>query len=90
MKLFLNQEPFSDIIRYVYFNENQELIESDWDKRFGDRKVKIAFIGQDMNEAEIRVVLDQCLSSESEIGSEKWRQGYNDDSPVERISELID
>ena len=90
MKLFLNQEPFSDIIRYVYFNENQELIESDWDKRFGDRKVTIAFIGQDMDEAEIRVVLNPCLSSESEIGSEKWRQGYNDDSPVERISELID
>jgi G3E family GTPase len=60
---------FEDRIRYAPFVENQELIESDWDKLFGDRKTEIVFIGQDMNEAKIRRSLDLCLSSELEINS---------------------
>jgi G3E family GTPase len=79
---------FEDRIRYAPFVENQELIESDWDKLFGDRKTEIVFIGQDMNEAKIRRSLDLCLSSELEINSKKWMNGYDDNWPVERTSAI--
>ena len=79
---------FEDRIRYAPFVENQELIESDWDKLFGDRKTEIVFIGQDMNEAKIRRSLDLCLSSEQEINSKKWMNGYDDNWPVERTSAI--
>ena len=79
---------FEDRIRYATFVENQELIESDWDKRFGDRKTEIVFIGQDMDEAQIRRSLDLCLSSDQEIDSKKWINGYDDNWPVERTSAI--
>ena len=79
---------FEDRIRYATFVENQELIESEWDKRFGDRKTEIVFIGQDMDEAQIRRSLDLCLSSDQEIDSKKWINGYDDNWPVERTSAI--
>ena len=79
---------FEDRIRYAPFVENQELIESDWDKLFGDRKTEIVFIGQDMDEAKIRRSLDLCLSYEQEINSKKWMNGYDDSWPVERTSAI--
>ena len=79
---------FEDRIRYAPFVENQELIESDWDKLFGDRKTEIVFIGQDMDEAKIRRSLDLCLSSYQEINSKKWMNGYDDNWPVERTSAI--
>ena len=79
---------FEDRIRYAPFVENQELIESDWDKLFGDRKTEIVFIGQDMDEAKIRRSLDLCFSSEQEINSKKWMNGYDDNWPVERTSAI--
>ena len=46
--------PFDERTRYASFVENQELIESTWDSTFGDRKNEIVFIGQEMDEAQIR------------------------------------
>ena len=40
----------SDRLNYSAFIENQNQIEEDWDKTFGDRKNEIVFIGQEMNE----------------------------------------
>jgi G3E family GTPase len=77
---------FEDRIRHVSFIENQALIESDWDKQFGDRKIEIVFIGQDMDEVQIKKGLDLCLSTDLEIKSQKWLKGYNDVWPVERTS----
>ena len=37
-----------------------------------------------MNEKLIRSELDNCLSTEIEIRSEKWKQGYEDSWPVQR------
>ncbi len=69
---------------YLAFLENQEQIEKDWDTTFGDRKNEIVFIGQGMNEADIRKHLDACLSTDNEIASNEWRRGYEDEWPVER------
>ena len=76
--------PFEKRIQYVAFVDNQEHIESAWDTYFGDRKNELVFIGQDMNEKLIRSELDNCLSTETEIRSEKWKQGYEDSWPVQR------
>ena len=71
--------------KYLPFLENQKQIEKDWDKKFGDRKNEIVFIGQEMDKEKIRQELDQCLSSDEEILSNDWKSGYLDDWPVERM-----
>ena len=67
------------------FIENQQHIESDWDNVFGDRKNEIVFIGQKMNKELIISHLDSCLSTDEELESNKWIEGYEDDWPVEKV-----
>jgi len=80
--------PFDERIKYLSFVENQKLIEKNWDKEFGDRKNELVFIGQDMNEKLIRAQLDFCLSTEDEINTKKWKEGFEDLWPVQRINLL--
>lgn len=76
--------PFEKRIEQMPFIENQTQVDSDWDTTFGDRKNEIVFIAQDMDEALIRSHLDVCLSTDSEISSQKWKDGYADNWPVEK------
>ena len=76
---------FHERMKYLPFVENQKQIEKDWDKKYGDRKNEIVFIGQEMDKEKIRKELDQCLSSDEEILSNDWKSGYLDDWPVERM-----
>ena len=80
--------PFEKRAQFLVFLENQEQIESIWDKTFGDRKNEIVFIGQDMDEALITSELDACLATDEELDSEKWVRGYYDEWPVERAYAL--
>ncbi len=80
--------PFEKRIRYVAFVENQRQIEADWDGTFGDRKNEIVFIGQDLDEENIRSALDACLATEAELTTQKWRQGYDDEWPVQKVYTL--
>ena len=77
---------FNDRMRYAGYMENQEVIEAGWDKTFGDRKNEIVFIGQDMDEELIRADLDSCLSTEDELATGFWVDGYQDHWPIERFS----
>ena len=70
------------------FVQNQEQIESDWDLKFGDRKNEIVFIGHDLDEKLIRSILDNCLSTNHELETGKWKNGYADNWPVERVYAL--
>jgi G3E family GTPase len=79
--------PFDSRILYPAFVENQKVIESDWDRTFGDRKNEIVFIGQDMEEAKIRAELDACLATDAELDSGKWKRGYADDWPIQRFQD---
>ena len=36
-------------------------IEKDWDERYGDRVVKLVFIGQNMDKENIIETLDKCI-----------------------------
>ena len=76
--------PYDQRIRYVSFVENQKYIEDGWDASFGDRKNEIVIIGQDMDETRIRAELNVCLATDEEIASGKWKDGYQDDWPVQR------
>lgn len=77
--------PFENRIQQMSFVENQQHIESDWDNVFGDRKNEIVFIGQKMNKELIISHLDSCLSTDEELESNKWIEGYEDDWPVEKV-----
>ena len=76
--------PFKNRIQQIAFIENQEEIEKDWDKTYGDRKNEIVFIGQNMNEDLIRSHLEGCLLSEDNLKNLDLQNGYEDAWPVER------
>ena len=82
--------PFHQRIRYASFVENKELIEARWDATFGDRKSEIVFIGQDMDEKAIRQDMDACLSTDEELETKEWRDGYNDDWPIQRAYPIME
>ena len=79
--------PFKERVNYMGYLDNQEEIESGWDKTFGDRKNEIVFIGQDMDEEAIRAELDNCLSSEDELATSFWVDGYDDHWPIPRYGQ---
>ena len=53
--------PFSERINYTAFVDNQASIESDWEPPFGDRKIELVFIGQQLNTDIIKNQLENCL-----------------------------
>lgn len=79
---------YQERTQYLAFLENQKTIEEGWDKNFGDRNNEIVFIGQAMNEKQIRADLEACLSTDEELASGKWKLGYNDDWPIQRAYAL--
>lgn len=80
--------PFERRIQYVSFLDNQKSIEADWDPTFGDRKNEIVFIGQSIDEQKMRADLDNCLLTKQELITENWKEGYEDQWPVERAYAL--
>ena len=79
---------FHERMKFLPFIENQKQIETDWDKKFGDRKNEIVFIGQEMDKNKIMEELNGCLATEQEILSNDWKSGYSDDWPVERMKPI--
>ena len=80
--------PFKNRIQQIAFIENQDEIEKNWDKTYGDRKNEIVFIGQNMNEDLIRSHLESCLLSKGELQNLDIENGYEDVWPVERAIPL--
>ena len=80
--------PFEKRIKYLAFQENQQQIESDWDKTFGDCKNELVFIGQDMNQEQIKMDLDRCIMSDVSFQNDTYKKGYADEWPIERVYAL--
>ena len=80
--------PYEKRLYHTSFIENKDHIESNWDEKFGDRKNELVFIGQDMDEELIRRDLNKCLSSENELKTKKWKHGFKDEWPVQRVYPL--
>ena len=59
--------PFSERINYASFVDNQKQIESEWETPFGDRKIELVFIGQNLDVKSITKVLESCLLSKDEL-----------------------
>ena len=76
---------FNERTQNNVFLDNQDEIESDWHKEFGDRKNEIVFIGQHINQIQIKKDLSACLSTFEELDSQKWKTGFDDNWPVERV-----
>ncbi|MDA8606419.1 GTP-binding protein [Flavobacteriales bacterium] len=62
-------------------------IEAVWDGTFGDPKAEIVFIGQNLDEAQIRKDLTGCQIPAAQL-PEDWKRGWADSWPVERASPL--
>ena len=78
--------PFSERINYAAFVDNQEQIESNWGATFGDRKIEIVFIGQELDVELITNQLESCLLDQDELI--EWKNGEfkkNDDWPVSTV-----
>ena len=65
--------PFSERINYADFVNNQQMIESEWSSDFGDRKIELVFIGQQLDVSAITKKLDECLLNEEEVS--EWKDG---------------
>lgn len=74
--------PFNQRIRYSAYVSNQKLIESKWDKRFGDRQNELVIIGQDLNPKAIEQELMACLCTEAEIKKMEANERFFDPFPV--------
>ncbi len=74
--------PFKQRIRYASFVNNQAMIESRWDIRFGDRQNELVFIGQDLNRVLIEAELEFCLCTEAEIGQMEAGGRFKDPFPL--------
>lgn len=48
------------------FQANEEYILAKWDKKWGDRLNELVFIGQNMNEKEIKKELNECICTDAE------------------------
>ena len=75
--------PFSERINYNAFIDNQAYIESDWEPLFGDRKIELVFIGQQLNTDKIKNQLENCLLDDKQLHN--WKDGKfqkNDNWPV--------
>lgn len=75
---------YQERMQYMAFIENQKQIETGWDENFGDRKNEIVFIGKDMDIEAIKIELFFCLSTDEELATKKWKEGYEDRWPVHR------
>ena len=82
--------PYGDRITFAGFVENQQMIEEGWDKTFGDRKNELVFIGQGMNESEIREQLESCLCTASEIQELNLEHGVEDQWPLLRMEDQME
>lgn len=78
--------PLQQRVQYAAFAENQTHIEAKWDKTFGDRLNEIVFIGMEMDEEYIRTQLNTALSTDKELATQQWKNGYYDEWPVQRMS----
>ncbi|GMQ31302.1 GTP-binding protein [Algoriphagus confluentis] len=59
--------PFQQRIRYASYLDNQQWIESRWDKRFGDRMNELVLIGQYPEVGKITFELTACLMTDREL-----------------------
>ncbi|MBE5318245.1 GTP-binding protein [Pedobacter sp. MR2016-19] len=69
--------------QYQDYQENRAEIDADWDNDFGDRKNELVFIGQEMNNDELKKLLEYCLLTDREVKDYKAKNSFK--NPFEHI-----
>lgn len=69
--------------QYVDYLENRTEIDADWDSDFGDRKNELVFIGQEINNDELKKSLKYCLLTDTEVKNYKTKNTFR--NPFEHI-----
>lgn len=70
--------PMNHRVQYASFIENQEFIESRWDKNWGDRINELVFIGQNLNKDQMVQDLKDCLINDKEKELMDQKQDFED------------
>jgi G3E family GTPase len=67
---------FDQTGKLVIGAREKKALASEWDEQFGERKQEIVFIGCGMDKDAIKVILDACLLSSSEVSQSvtQWQQ----------------
>ena len=82
--------PFSERIKYGNFVNNQQQIESEWEPDFGDRKIELVFIGQQLDVDSITNQLEKCLLNETELIDWKNDQFKTTDNwPIQKVKREV-
>lgn len=79
--------PEYERMQYMSYVDNQVTLEADWHYTFGDRKIEIVFIGQNMDQFDIKDRLQRCLATDDELETLEWQVGYGDRWSVERVQD---
>tara|TARA_Y100000310_G_C20700589_1_gene829498 strand:+ start:3229 stop:4458 length:1230 start_codon:yes stop_codon:yes gene_type:complete len=74
--------PFKERALNPAYMENQDLIQSRWDPKWGDRMNELVFIGQDMDKERISADLTRCLITENETDDFNEGQKFIDRWPL--------
>lgn len=74
--------PHHERLNYYSYLENSQLIESRWDRRFGDRVNELVVIGQDIDPKVLNKELESCLCNENEIRQMEQNVAFFDPFPV--------
>ncbi|WP_025762374.1 GTP-binding protein [Dyadobacter tibetensis] len=73
--------PFDERMKYDSFAQNKDLIESRWNKQWGDRMNELVFIGQDIDNEQMIADLEKCLLHDNEQLLFDKKIGFNDPFP---------
>ena len=82
--------PFYERIKYGNFINNQQQIESEWEPDFGDRKIELVFIGQQLDVDSITNQLEKCLLNEKELID--WKNDQfkaTDNWPIQKVKREV-
>lgn len=74
--------PISKRAQSLDYMENQEEIQSRWDKKWGDRMNELVFIGQDMDKVQMMADLDACLLTDLEVSGMDAGADFLDEWPI--------
>lgn len=74
--------PDLERLSYYSYLGNSQLIESRWDKRFGDRVNELVVIGQDIAPEVLQNELKACLCNENEIRQMEQNVAFHDPFPI--------
>lgn len=73
--------PMSHRMQYSSFAENQDFIESRWDKNWGDRINELVFIGQNLDKDQMLSDLNACLINNLEKELFEQKRTFEDPFP---------